>query len=301
MSRLRRRAVRRLLRLSRGLLCTPAARWPYEWLTATIPAPAGVRFERVSANGVPATWCVPENAPPDRVLLYLHGGGYVFGSGRGYRCFAGELARLAGCRALAIDYRLAPEHPFPAAYDDALTAYRWLLDRGATETAVSGDSAGGGLSLALLAAVRDAGLTLPRAAYVISPWTDLAGTGESVVSKASVDPTLSPKMITRLAEQYLHGQSATDPRVSPLYGNLSGLPPIYVQVGEDEILHDDSTRYAEKARAAGSPVEIEVLPKLYHAFHVFLRFLPEAREALDRGGRFLREHWATDTRETFRR
>jgi acetyl esterase/lipase len=228
---------------------------------------------------------------PDRTILYLHGGAYTRGSIVSHRALVARLSAASGARALVIAYRLAPENPFPAAVEDATAAYRWLLEQHIQpdQLVVSGDSAGGGLSLALLLALRDAGHPLPAGAALLSPWTDLAGTGESIRTLAGADPWLNAERLMLTAGLYLAGADACNPLASPLYGDLHGLPPLLIQVGTDEILLDDATRLAERARAAGVPVTLEVWERMWHVFQSFAAEIPEGRQAVEKIGAFVRQ------------
>jgi acetyl esterase/lipase len=251
-----------------------------------------VKCEPVSAGGIAAEWIVPPNAAEDRAILYLHGGGYVMGSINTHRAMIARIARASQARALAIDYRLAPEHPFPAAVEDATAAYRWLLAQGYKpgKIVISGDSAGGGLALAALLALRDAGAPLPAAAVPISPWTDMEGTGESVKTKAPKDPMTEIGGLHRMAKMYLNGQDSKNPLAAPLYGDYRGLPPMLIQAGEAEILMDDATRVAERAKASGVKVDLEIWDNMMHVWHVFAKILPEGQQAIDKIGRYVIEH-----------
>lgn len=254
-----------------------------------IPRPrAGTEVRRADAGGVPGELIATPASRPDRHVLFLHGGGYVTGSPALYRHFTWRIATAARARVLALDYRLAPEHPFPAALDDALAAYRWLVAGMADprRTAVMGDSAGGGLALALLLRLRDDGHELPAAAIALSPWTDLALTGASLSLNAKSDPMLNPADARLFAHSYLAGADPCNPYASPLYGNLARLPPALIHVGSDEILRDDAVRMAEALRAAGCRVEIEVWPRMPHVWHLFAPVLPEARQAIANIGTF---------------
>ena len=253
--------------------------------------PSDVMCETVNAGGVPAQWIVPPAANPERVILYLHGGGYTMGSSNTHRAMIARIARASNARALAIDYRLAPENPFPAAVEDATAAYRWLLAEGHSpgKIVVAGDSAGGGLTLAALAALRDSGAPLPAGAVPISPWTDLEGTGESVRSRANRDPMIQPGGLTGMARMYLGEQDPRNPLASPLHADFRGFPPLLIQVGDAEILLDDATRVASRARAAGVEVELEVWDDMIHVWHVFAKLLPEGQQAIERIGRFVAE------------
>jgi epsilon-lactone hydrolase len=243
----------------------------------------------VDAGGVPGELVATAASRLDRHVLFLHGGGYVTGSPALYRHFTWRIATAARARVLAIDYRLAPEHPFPAALDDALAAYRWLLAGTAQpqRTAVIGDSAGGGLALALLLRLRDDGLECPAAAVALSPWTDLALTGTSLSLNAKSDPMINVAGARLFADCYLAGADPRNPYASPLYGNPAGLPPALIHVGSDEILHDDAVRMAENLRAARCQVQIEVWPRMPHGWHLFAPVLPEARTAIARIGAFV--------------
>jgi epsilon-lactone hydrolase len=258
-----------------------AARWT--------PSPgAGTEVVPVDAGGVPGEFITTPASRPDRDVLFLHGGGYVTGSGALYRHFTWRIAMAARARVLAIDYRLAPEYPFPAALDDALAAYHWLVAGRAVprRTAVMGDSAGGGLALALLLRLRDDGLELPAAAIALSPWTDLALTGASFSFNEKADPMLSTADARLFADCYLAGADPRNPYASPLYGDPAGLPPTLIHVGSDEILRDDAVRMAAILRAAGCRAEIEVWPRMPHVWHLFAPALPEARQAIANIGAF---------------
>ncbi len=253
-----------------------------EMLCAVFPVAPDVVVESVDAGGVPAEWVTAPGATADRVILYLHGGGYVIGSVRSHRELASRLSRAAAAHVLVIEYRLAPEHPHPAAVEDAATAYRWLLSRGISPTriVVAGDSAGGGLTVATLVALRDAGQALPAAGVCLSPWVDLEGIGDSMTSKAAVDPMVQADGLRRMASMYLGPLDPRTPLAAPLYAELSGLPPLLIQVGSAETLLDDSTRLAERARKAGVDVTLEVWDDMIHVWHVFASMLPEARQAI---------------------
>jgi acetyl esterase/lipase len=255
-------------------------------------APTDLAYEPVAAGGVRAEWVVPPGASEGRALLYLHGGGYVICSPDTHREMVAHLARASGCRVLLLDYRLAPEFPFPAAVEDAVAAYRWLLAQGypARGLAVAGDSAGGGLTVAALVAFRYLGLPMPGAAVCFSPWTDLACTGETLASKASEDPIVSRPLLEQLAETYLAGADPRSPLASPLYADLRGLPPLLVQVGTAETLLDDSRRLADRCREVGVEVSLEEWEGMPHVWHFFVSFLPEAQQAIARAGQFLRQH-----------
>ena len=259
---------------------------------AQVPLAEDVTCEIVDAGGVPAEWITAPGAANDCVIYHLHGGGYVAGSVSTEREAISRLSRAGGARALAIDYRLAPEHPFPAAVEDSTTAYRWLLSSGVdpSRVVIAGDSAGGGLTMATLLALRDAGDPLPAAAVCLSPWVDLEMSGESMTTKADVDPTVQRSGNLRIAQIYLAGADPRTPLAAPLYGDLTGLPPLLIQVGSAETLLDDSKRLAERARSAGVDVTLEVWEDMIHVWQFFAATLPEGQQAIDRIGAFIREH-----------
>ncbi len=262
-----------------------------EDVTSVFPLAPDVIVTPVDAGGVPAEWVAAPGADPRRTMLYLHGGGYVICSINTHRELASRLARAAAARVLLIGYRLAPEHPHPAAVEDAVTAYRWLLGRGASpaRTVIAGDSAGGGLTVATLVALRDAGVALPAAGVCISPWVDMEGLGESMTTKADVDPMVQREQLVEMGKLYLGGKPPRTPLASPLYADLTGLPPLLIQVGTAETLLDDSTRLAGCALEAGVDVMLEPWEDMIHVWHIFATMLPEAREAIERVGAFVRE------------
>ena len=263
----------------------------YDRAERVFTVPPGTRVEPVTVGGRPAEWIRPARAREDAALLYLHGGGYVIGSPRSHRHLAESIARSAGIACLLPDYRLAPEHPFPAAVDDALGAYRSLVDDrkiASSRIAIAGDSAGGGLTVATLVAIRQAGLPMPGAAVCISPWTDLTCSAPSYETKAATDPLVALPGITTMAQNYLGAADPRTPLASPLYADLRGLPPLLIQVGSEEVLLDDATRLAERAQAAGVDATIEVWEPMIHVWHWFLPWLDEAQAAVDKIGAFLR-------------
>jgi epsilon-lactone hydrolase len=259
-------------------------------MVGATPLPAGVTREPRDVNGVPAEWVTMPGAAADRVILYFHGGGYVLGSIATHRELAARLSAATGARVLVIDYRLGPEHRFPAAVEDAVKAYRWLLDAGyaPNRIAFAGDSAGGGLTVAALLAARDAKLPLPATGVCISPWVDMEGTGASMTTKSAEDPMVQKAPLLLLAGHYLGSADPRSPLASPLYADLRGLPPLLIQVGGAETLLDDSTRIAEKLRAAKVDVELEIWPEMIHVWHAFA-LLPEAGEAIERIGQHLKK------------
>jgi acetyl esterase/lipase len=255
---------------------------------ATAP-PEGVTFTSGAVGGVPGVWVEPDGADSDHIVLYLHGGGYVVGSSETHAKMVGHLAKAAGVRAFVADYRLAPEHPHPAALDDALAVYRAVLADGADpdRLVVAGDSAGGGLMVALLVAARDAGLPQPAGAIGFSPWVDLAGTGETMQTRADVDLMVTAELAEMMAAHYLAGADPRTPTASPLYADLHGLAPMCIQVGDEEVLLADSTRLADRLRAAGGEVELEVFPEMQHVFQIAAGVLPESDDALAKAGAFV--------------
>jgi epsilon-lactone hydrolase len=253
------------------------------------PAPRGTAVERVELDGVKVVRIARKLSRSDRHVLYLHGGGHVAGKPALYRDFSWRIAEATRARVLMTDHRLAPEHPYPAALDDAVAAYRGLIGNGAEprRTVVMGESAGGGLALALLLKLRDQRVPLPAASVLLSPWTDLALTGASMARNAKADPMLKSEEAARLARCYLGAADPRTPYASPLYGDPTGLPPTLFHVGSDEVLLDDSVRMAERMCAAGCEVELEVWPRMPHAWHVWARMMPEARTAIARIGEFV--------------
>jgi len=260
----------------------------YERAEKVFPTPAEVKVERVTAPAVPAEWLRPPTATPGRVVLYLHGGGYVIGSPRSHRHLAAAIAAEARSSALLLEYRCAPEAPFPAAVDDAVAAYRWLLDQGVSAggIVIAGDSAGGGLTVAALLALRDARLPLPAAGVCISPWVDLTCSGASYATKAASDPIVKRAGVDEMACAYLGTADRRTPLASPLFADLRGLPPLLIQVGSEEVLLDDSIQLAERAKAAGVDTTLEVWDQMIHVWHWFLPMLDEAEEAITTIGRF---------------
>jgi monoterpene epsilon-lactone hydrolase len=254
------------------------------------PVPEDVMVREVDAGGVPAHWLAAPGADQDRVLLFLHGGGFELGSFRSDGELAARLGRAGGMRVLLPEYRLAPEHPFPAAIDDVLAAWRWLrADQGlgARSMAVAGDSAGGGLAVALLVATRDAGQALPAAAVLMSPTVDLTSSGASMTERADQDPVSTPAMLRQFASGYLAGADPKTPLASPLFASLHGLPPLLIQAGTADVLLSDSERLASAAAEAGTDVTLEIGAGLPHVYQILLG-TPEAAEATERIGKFLR-------------
>ena len=249
-----------------------------------------VFIESVEANGVTAEWSSTPDADPARAILFLHGGGYVSGSLDSHRPLTTESGRMSGVRTLALEYRLAPEYPFPAALEDALAGYRFLLSAGIDprHIAVAGDSAGGGLTVALMVSARDAGLPQPACGWCISPWVDLECLGESMTRKAQVDPLIQKPYLTELATAYLNGADPRTALASPIYANLTGVAPLLIQVGSAETLLDDGVRLANVAGAADVAVTLEVWPDMIHAWPLFHQQVAAGRDAIARAGAFIR-------------
>jgi acetyl esterase/lipase/alpha-ketoglutarate-dependent taurine dioxygenase len=275
----------------------PAIRARMERGSGLFPVPPGVSLESVSIAGVPAEWVRAPLASERRVVLYLHGGGYIAGSLTTHRHIVAGLSQASGAPCLSVAYRLAPEHPFPAALDDALAVYRWLRSGApgaafdARDIAIAGDSSGGGLSLAMLLALRDAGEALPGAAILFSPWVDMEMSGDTMDSNAAVDPVVKRDILEMMAQAYLAGGDRRSPGASPLYADLRGLCPMLIHVGSNETLLDDARRLAARARAAEVDVTLEEWDGMIHVFQSFAGFLPEGQESLQRVGEFLRDRW----------
>lgn len=271
---------RALVRRARRLFGAPA---PLQWLRTR-----GVRTDPVRDGGVRGEWIVAQRSDPG-AILYLHGGGYVAGSAATHRPITAGLARLARRRVFSLDYRLAPEHRFPAALDDAVAAYRWLLAQGVSQPflALAGDSAGGGLVLCTLLRLRDEGLPLPACAVCFSPWTDLAGTGQSLQLNDGRCATFRPRNIAEFARAYLGGASPLNPYASPVFADLGGLPPLLLQVGSTELLLDDARRVHDKVRSAGGVSRLEVFDDMFHVWQMLDGLMPEARVALQQAATFM--------------
>jgi acetyl esterase/lipase len=254
--------------------------------------PEDARLAPVEINGVPAEWSTTPEADATRAILYLHGGGYMAGSVVSHRYLAIEIGRAAGTRTLALDYRRAPEHPYPAQLEDALAAYQYLRDQGfAPEAiAVGGDSAGGNLTLALMIALRTRGLPLPRCGWLISPWTDLTASGATMRTKADVDPMIQKPYLLELAQAFAGGKQFSDPLISPQFADLAGLPPLLIQVGSEETLLDDAVILAGRAGAAGVAVTLEIWPEMIHAFPMLFPRVAASRRATSSAGAFIRRH-----------
>ncbi len=247
-------------------------------------------FTPVDIHGLTGEWITPSKVVHDRTILYLHGGYYLIGSIQSHRSLAGNIAAATQARALIIDYGLAPEHPFPAGLDDSLTAYTWLQKQGiqSDEIFLAGDSAGGGLVLATLLALRDQGMPLPAGAICLSPATDLTRSGDSWKTNIKKELVVNPNIPTQIQPLYLRDVDPHNPYASPLFGDLHGLPPLLIQVGSNEVLLSDSTAFAERARDAGVEVTLQIWPEMMHVWQLTASFLPEARQAIDKMGEFVR-------------
>jgi len=242
--------------------------------------PKQIKTESFTEIGTPSEWITPPNAGTG-IILYLHGGAYALGSVNSHRELIARLALATNCKVLAINYRLAPENPFPAALGDSIRAYSWLLASGskASQICIAGDSAGGGLAIATLLALQEQGMLLPAGVFCFSPWLDLTLSGDSVIKNMHLDPILSAEILEKYVNYYVGNHSANDPLISPLFGDLSGLPPIHIQSGRNEILLDDSFRFYEGAVKAGVDVTLKIWDDMFHVFQLF-SFFPETKESL---------------------
>ena len=252
--------------------------------------PKDVTVTPVSANGVQAEWTATPDAATDAALLYVHGGGYVIGSLDSHRHMVAELGRASGIRALSLGYRLAPEHRFPAAVEDTVAAYRFLLSSGIrpNRIVIGGDSAGGGLVVGAMLAIKDAGLPACAAGWCISPWVDMEALGASFTDRADTDPNVQKQTILFMAEQYMGSADRRSPYAAPIYGDLKGLPPLLIQVGACETLLDDSIQLARKAGMADVPVDLQIWPAMIHIWHIFHPVLGAGRRAIAAGGAFVK-------------
>jgi len=286
-------AIRTLLGSKPRPVGWAARRQRLDEIGAVWPVASDVTLTAVDINGIPGEWSTVPGSNSSRVLLFLHGGGYCSGSIISHRRMVSEAGRAAGVRTLAIGYRLAPENPFPAAFDDAVTAWHFLRRHGiaAQHIAIGGDSAGGGLSLAVALKLHDVNEELPACLWLVSPWTDLTMSGSTLITKDAVDPLIHKGYLRELADAYLGGDAdRKDPRVSPLFANLVGMPPLLIQVGSAETLLDDAVRLAAAAGEADVPVTLEIWPQMIHAWHLWNARLESGRRALSNAGSFMRLH-----------
>ncbi len=283
-------------RLLGGEITVQERRQRIEERTRWLRPAKGVQITQIITGGnrgnrpVPAEWLKPKQFSKNGVILYIHGGAFVICSLNTHRSMVSRLVKAAGVAAVSLDYRLAPEYPYPAALEDCLSGYRWLLESGYSpeQIVIAGDSAGGNLTLALMLRLKAAGEPLPAGAVCFSPVTDLVGTGESIVTKADIDPILDGSVAHQMVQEcYVREHDQRDPLISPLYGELSQLPPILLHVGEDEILLDDSVRFAARARDAGTDAQLVIWPGMWHVFQIFAPILPEANQAILQAGGFI--------------
>ena len=271
------------------------ARAGYLEALAVHPTPSGVTVETIDMGGIPGTVVTPEVVDDGKVLLYFHGGGYVAGSPAGYHGLAGHYAKLLKARVFMPDYRLAPQHPFPAAIEDCLAAYEWLLAQGcpAHRIAFSGDSAGGALVISVMTRARNKGLPLPLAGVALSPWVNLEHTGSSIHSRDGIDPTVSHAGLNLLAQAFLGNTLKNDPDASPVFADVRGLPPILIQIGEREIMLSDAMRLALHLAENRVRVQLDVWPDMFHVWHMFAAELPEGMQALKDASYFLEQQWTS--------
>jgi epsilon-lactone hydrolase len=288
---------------SKGKMSGPEARAPFAELMEHVPDAPGVKYTQGVVGGVPGMWCRPQSLRPDAVILYLHGGAYVLGSAYAFRHFVGQIAERTGVAAFIADYRLAPEHAFPAAIDDARACYSGLAREGARVIAIAGDSAGGGLALCLLAIEQAAALkgesVAPSAAVAMSPWTDLALTGASLEDRAEDDSLVTREMLSMAASSYLVGHDPYDPSASPLYSDLSGLAPVQIHVGTSEVLLDDARRYADRFNDAGGDAVAHTWEGMMHVFPASVGALEASATALDMAAMFLKDNLAADRKTRY--
>ncbi len=260
----------------------------FERVSNILKFPRFVKKTDVSYAGMVASWFIPDGYGKTKTILYLHGGGYVVGSHNTHRALIGRIARASGCRALAVNYRKAPEFPYPAAVEDALAAYKQMLADGYENIVIMGDSAGGGLTLALIQMIRKQKLPRAAGAVLLSPWTDLTLSGDSIHSKKDADPLIQPHLLEIFSKRYYGDANPTDPLISPLFADLKGFPPTLIQVGTNEILLDDSTRLAQKMHKAGVDVTLDVYENMMHVWQFFGGLMPEANSAIETIGNFVK-------------
>lgn len=286
------RSVLPITRFMNAYLPLSVTRWLIKQGTARVKLPNGVTRERVSADGIPCEWIIPQNSATDQVMLYLHGGGFVLGFTPLHFQMVAYVAQKIGIRVLMVDYRVAPEHPFPASLDDCVAAYRWLLKQGfsAPNMVVAGDSAGGNLTLTTLMKLRDSSDPLPAAAACLSPAGNMTSREEQF--EQVYDPVLHPRAARLYNTSYVAGNDAASPLISPIFGDWRGLPPLLVHAGEDEILRDDAVRIEQVATTAGVEVRLEIYPRMWHVWQIHLS-LPQAIQSLDDIAQFLKMHLET--------
>jgi len=258
-------------------------------LTSLSRLPKGVKYEEINCDGVSAEWTIPDNLQNKGVVIYLHGGGYVSGSIKTHQALVGAIARASKTKCLSVEYGLAPENPFPVGLDNAVTVYNWLLKQGYDnkKIVIAGDSAGGGLTVATLLKLRDEKAPQPAAGVCLSPWLDLECTGNSATTLADKDPMVTAPVLKRFGLLYTTRQNLRHPYTSPLYADLTGLPPLFIQVSDSEVLYDDTTRFEQKAKAAGVTIEVEVWKKMVHVWQAYIPMLPEALKAIKKLGVYI--------------
>lgn len=293
-------AMRAIMEANKGRLQGTAGRAPFDAIMEHVAVPEGVIFESGTVGGIPGWWCRPQAARPGAVVLHIHGGWFTWGSAKAYRNLVGHIATHAHAVAFAPDYRLAPEHPFPAALEDVRASYSGLLELGYKKIAVTGDSAGGNLALGLLIslkALQSNNLLVPVAGVALSPVADLSLSGASWITRAVADPYFTQPQVAELVASYLNGAGSRDPFVSPLFANLTGVPPIRVHVGDDEVLLDDSVRFVDRASAAGVDAQLDVWEGMAHGFPGSVGLLNASTQSLQQIGSFLSERFAESAEE----
>jgi acetyl esterase/lipase len=265
-----------------------------EWAAGSMAVPSGVEFETVNANGVRCIWARVPGTTRERTILYFHGGGYVLGSAHAYRGFGGALAKAADAHVLVVDYRRAPENPHPAALKDSVAAYRWLIENDVDPASIilAGDSAGAGLTVAVLLTLREAGEQLPAAGVCLSPWVDMTFSGKSYDSRLETDPIISREILGACAGMWLNGQDSRDVTASPVFADMTGLPPLAVFIGTAECLYDETMSLVERADADGVETDLYVAEEMFHIWPVMNSFLPEAQLAVEQIGSFVIKHTA---------
>lgn len=289
------RVIRRLRKFKEsidGKQSVEAIRDGLEQMASRVVLPDDVKCEVVDAGGVPAEWIYTPEAMENHVVLYYHGGGWISGSINTHRDLVARISRASKTRVLILDYRLAPEHPFPAAFDDCIAAYKWLLSKGISHgnIVIAGDSAGATLTLTCLLRLRDEGIALPSAGVSIAPLTDATLSSESFKNNSEIDPFDSTEDVEFMLKQYIGNMDRRNPLISPLFADLHGLPPILLHAGTLEISVDDSIRFAERAKEAGVDVTIEIFEGMPHVFHAFATVAPEAQQAIDKIGKFVQKY-----------
>ncbi len=280
-------------RLQGSIPTVEAMRKRFDDMTARFEMPEGISIKKLNVEGIETEWMIPPDAHANEIIFYLHGGGYCMGDINNYRAFVAKLALESGSKVMIINYSLAPEKPYPAALEDSLKIYQWLNENGYRSVSIvlAGDSAGGGLVLSTMLAARDRGIVLPAGAVLLSPLTDLACTGDSFYENDKKDPVLSANIVAEIGKWYAGDIPLDDPRISPLYADYTHIPPMLIQVGTSEILLNDSTRLASRAKDAGVEVEIDVWQGQMHVWQMLWKELPEAEKAIEKIGSFTRQRF----------